>query len=192
MIEKLDQELVTVPDNIKKLDDLVSEYQSGLQKAGLRDWVLKKEKYSLAGLAVSVLLKIISLPLFLTGFISNIPPYWLAATKGAKVKDPQFQSSFKFVIGMIAIAVWYLVVVGLLCFIPLESWIKLLFILTMPLTGLFAFHYFISLKKLRARFRYTMAVNRGDKDTLKLKKQRKDILGMMNEILNRQNTSNEN
>ena len=86
------------------------------RKTRLRDWVLKKEKYSLAGLAASALLKIIFLPLFLAGFINNIPPYWFAASKGAKIKDPQFQSSFKFVIGMIAIPVWYLVFGGLLYF----------------------------------------------------------------------------
>ena len=47
MIAMLDKELDSAPENIKNLDDLVSEYQSGLQKTGLRDWVLKKEKYSI-------------------------------------------------------------------------------------------------------------------------------------------------
>ncbi len=188
----LDNELESDPDNIKKLDELVSEYKTGLRKATLRDWVLKKEKYSLAQLAVATLLKLVFVPLFFAGFISNIPPYWFAASKGAKVKDPQFQSSFKFVIGMIAFPIWYLVAAGLIYFIPVESWIRIFFILTMPLSGLFAFHYFISLKKLRARFRYTRGVKRGDRDLLKLKRLRKEILGMMYDLLNRQNTNHEN
>ncbi len=51
MIAMLDKELVSAPDSIKNLDAQVKEYQSGLQKAGLRDWVIKKEKYSIAGIA---------------------------------------------------------------------------------------------------------------------------------------------
>ncbi len=192
MIEMLDKELVSDEDNIKRLDERVSDYQSLLQKTRLRDWVIKKEKYSLPGLAAAALLKIIFLPLFLAGFINNFPPYGFAASKGAKIKDPQFQSSFKFVIGMIAYPIWYLVLGGLLFFLPVNAWIKLLYFLLMPATGLFAFHYYISLKKLGARFRYTMGVKRGDQEILKLKSERKDILGMMNELLNRQNTSNEN
>ena len=53
----------------------------------------------------------------------------------------------------------------------------------MPVTGLFAFHYYISLKKLKSRFIYTRdVVKRGDQEILKLKSQRKNILDMMNEF----------
>ncbi len=62
----------------------------------------------------------------------------------------------------------------------------------MPLTGVFAFHYYISLKKLKSQFRYTLGVNQGKKDILKLKSQRKNILAMMNDILNRQISGYEN
>jgi hypothetical protein len=191
MIAMLDKELASAADNIKNLDTQVTEYQSGLQKTGLRDWVIKKEKYSMAGIAVSALLKVIFLPLFMAGFINNILPYWFAAAKGAKIKDTQFQSSFKFVIGMLAFPMWYFIFGGLLCFVPANPWIKLLYVLLMPVTGLFAFYYYISLKKLKSRFVYTRGVKRGDQEILKLKSQRKNILGMMNELFNRQIANHE-
>ncbi len=192
MIAMLDKELASAPDSIKNLDAKVTEYQSGLQKTGLRDWVIKKEKFSMAAIAVSALLKIIFLPLFIAGFINNILPYWYVASKGTKIKDTQFQSSFKFVIGMLVFPLWYLVFGGLLCFVPVDSWIKLLYVLLMPVTGLFAFHYYISLKKLKSRFVYTRGVIGGDQEILKLTLQRKSILGMMNELFNRQITNHEN
>jgi 1-acyl-sn-glycerol-3-phosphate acyltransferase len=192
MIAMLDKELSADPDTLKNLDTQVTEYKSGLQKAGLRDWVIRKEKYSMAGIAVSVLLKIIFFPLFLAGFINNILPYWFVALKGAKIKDSQFQSSFKFVIGMVAFPIWYLVFGGLLCFVSINALIKLLYILSMPVTGLFAFHYFISLKKIKSRFVYTRGVITDDQEILTLKSQRNKILGMMNEILHRQITNHEN
>jgi hypothetical protein len=192
MIAMLDKELASSPEIIRNLDAQVTEYQSGLKKEGLRDWVIRKEKYSLAGLAVSALLKIVFIPLFLAGFINNIVPYWFTASRGAKIKDTQFQSSFKFVIGMLVFPIWYLVFAGMLCFVPVNGWIKLLYILLMPISGLFGFHYYISLKKLRARFVYTWGVMKKDQEILNLKSQRKSILGMMNELLNRQITNHEN
>jgi 1-acyl-sn-glycerol-3-phosphate acyltransferase len=192
MIALLDKELASVPENIKKIDTIVTEYQLGLQRKQLRDWVVKKEKYSLAGIALSALLKIVFFPFFVAGFVNNILPYWFAASKGAKIKDTQFQSSFKFVIGMLAFPVWYLVFAGMLCFVPVNGWIKLLYILSSPLTGLFAFHYYLTLKKLKSRFVYTMGVMKGDPEILKLQTQRKDIVGMMYELLNRQSVNHEN
>ncbi len=55
MIAMLDKELASAPDNIRNLDAQVTEYQSGLQKASLRDWVIRKEKYTVAGMVVSAL-----------------------------------------------------------------------------------------------------------------------------------------
>jgi hypothetical protein len=153
---------------------------------------LEREKYSIPGIAVSALVKIILFPFFLAGFINNILPYWFTASRGAKIKDTQFQSSFKFVIGMIAFPIWYLVFAGLLGFVPVNGWIKLLYILIMPVSGLFAFHYYISLKKFKSRYLYAMGVIRGDHEILKLKNQRKTILGMMNELSNRQIAEHEN
>jgi 1-acyl-sn-glycerol-3-phosphate acyltransferase len=192
MIAMLDKELASSHDFIKNLDAKVTEYQSGLQKTGLRDWVIKKEKFSLAAIAVSALLKILFLPLFIAGIINNILPYWYVVSKGAIIKDTQFQSSFKFVIGMLVFPIWYLVFGGLLCFVPVNFWIKLLYVLLMPVTGLFAFHYYISLKKLKSRFVYTRGVVGGDQEILKLTIQRKSILGMMNELFTRQIANHEN
>lgn len=192
MIALLNKELVASPETIQNLDKQVSEYECGLQEAGLRDWVIKKEKYPMAGIAVSVLHKIVFLPLFIAGFLNNIVPYWFAAVKGAKIKDTQFQSSVKFVIGMLVYPLWYLFFGGLLSLVPVNGWIKLIYILSMPLTGLFSFHYYISLKKLKSRFVYTRGVNRGDPKILELKTRRKNILGVMNQILHRQMEGNEN
>ncbi len=44
MIDGLNRELETKPESIRELDVLVKDYQSGLKKAGLRDWILGKER----------------------------------------------------------------------------------------------------------------------------------------------------
>jgi hypothetical protein len=87
---------------------------------------------------------------------------------------------------MIAFPVWYLMLGGLLWLMPGNGWIKLLCLLSMPLTGLFAFHYYICFKKLRARYIYTQGVIAGVQDILKIKRLRKDIVSTMHELVNRQ------
>jgi hypothetical protein len=100
-----------------------------------------------------------------------------------KIKDPQFHSSFKLVMAMIFFPVYYiiLVVLGLILINPL--WLKLAYFVTIPLTGLFAFKYYIRLKKLWAKFRYSRLVKKKNSNIQKLKKLRKDIVDKMNNIV---------
>jgi hypothetical protein len=190
MIDELNRELEANPDNIRQLDVLVKEYQSGLKKARLRDWVLGREKYTWAELVLSSLIKLAVLPVFIFGFVNNYLPYWFAGGRTKNIKDPQFHSSFKFVIGMIAFPVWYLFIAGILVFTSLLLWLKLLYIILLPVTGLFAFHYFIRMKKFMAESRFCLCKkNRKIQDLLNL---RKDILSRMHEIVKLQNPTHEN
>jgi len=190
MIDGLNRELEDNPDNIRQLDVLVKEYQSGLKKARLRDWVLGRGKYTWAELILSSLIKLALFPVFIFGFVNNYLPYWFTERRTKNIKDPQFHSSFKFVIGMIAFPVWYLVIAGILVFTSLLLWLKLLYILLLPVTGLFAFHYFIRMKKFMAESRfYLYKKNREIQDLMNM---RKDILSRMHEIVKRQNPAHEN
>ena len=190
MIEMLDQELATNPDTLSKLRQLVSGYEDGVKKAGLRDWVLHKERYSYGGLLIRALGMLILFPLFITGLISNYLPYWFVGSRIKGIKDPQFQSSFKYVIGMIAFPVWYLIIAGILCFVPVPLWIKLMYFLLLLPTGIFAFNYFIRLKKLRSQFSYTTGVDRKIPDILKIKHLRGEILDTMHDLVRRQTAVN--
>lgn len=192
MIRMLDRELGTGSETLPHLKELVSEYQKGLEKAGLRDWVLKKEIYSFTDSVISALAKILFLPLFLAGLVNNALPYWFSASRAGLMKDPQFRSSAKYVIGMITFPVWYLIIFIILSFVPLPSWIKLIYLLLMPATGIFAFNYYIGLKKLRSRFFYTRDVLKNNPAVMKLKEQRENILKIMSELVDRQILTDEN
>jgi 1-acyl-sn-glycerol-3-phosphate acyltransferase len=192
MIDMLDRELVSAPDQLQELDQVVTDYQLALKQLGLRDWVLRKEKYSLLRLLLDALLKLIALPVFIAGFINNFVPYRFTESKEKQIKDSQFRSSFKFVIGMIVFPIWYLVFGGLICFLPVPAWTKLVYILLLPATGLLAFHYYIGLKKLKSRFVYTLAVIRRDAEVMRMKNLRNKILQMMHELVNRQTKQHEN
>lgn len=155
MIDSLNQELETRPDKISQLHALVRDYQAGLEKARLRDWVLKKNKYAVSGLALSVIIKLMLLPVFIFGLLNNFLPYWFTVSKTKGIKDTQFISSFKYVIGMIVFPVWYIALAGMLAFTSLPIWLIVLYVVLLPVTGLAAFDYFIGVRKLVAKCRYT-------------------------------------
>lgn len=186
MIDLLDHELASSPDSIKALDNLVKNYQQRLKREELRDWVLGKRQYSIPGLLLGVLWKVLMLPLFITGLINNYIPYRFTGTRTKGIKDPQFHSSFKYVTGMIAFPVYYLILIALICFIPMPAWVRWLYVLLMPATGLLAFQYYTGLKKLRSRIRFTLGVIHKKAQIMELIDLRKKILEMMLDLTNRQ------
>jgi hypothetical protein len=130
---------------------------------------------------LSVLLKIILFPVFLFGLINNSLPYWFTASRVTNIKDTQFHSSFKYVIGMIVFPVWYLVIAGIMAFLSLPIWLIILYIILLPLTGLAAFDYYIRLRKLVAKIRYTG--RRNSPELIFLRNSRKGIMNRMHEII---------
>jgi len=191
MIGMLDRELESSPEFINRLDNLVSDYSHRVKKAHLRDWVLSRDRYSVPVLCMDTLIRIILLPVFILGYISNYVPYRFTETRTRNIKDPQFHSSIKYVTGMVVFPTWYLVMAIGICFIPAAAWIKWTFMLLMPLTGLPAFHYYIGAKKLLSRIRYTLGVIRKRPEIHRMKELRKDIVGMMRDLVNRQIVSHE-
>ena len=123
MIRILDKELESNPGNIRQLDALVSEYQNGLKKLKLRDWILEMKNHSFSGMLARTAGLIILLPVFLFGLIHNYLPFAFTGSKVKGIKDTQFQSSFKYVIGMIAFPAMYIAFVVLLAFLGWPAWI---------------------------------------------------------------------
>jgi len=144
----------TNPDEMSKLSLEVKKYLEIVQKYNLRDWVIERQPYSLVGLLARSLLAIVGVPFWLLGMLFNYPPYKLSAYASQKVKDPQFITSVQFVTGLVAYPVYYAIMIVLMvCFIPC-IWGKTIMPLLMIPLGLFAFRYYISIKKLVARFRF--------------------------------------
>ena len=182
MISRLNDELDRNPESLQQLKLTTDKYYEILENQNLRDWVVKKGKPSWLVLAGSALLKLISLPFFAFGWLHNYLPYWFTAGRITNVKDTQFHSSFKYVIGMVVFPLWYFIVAGVLAFLSAPLWLILLYFLLMPVTGILAFHYHIGLKKLISRIRYLHGYNGSSMKELRAK--RLEILTAMNHIIN--------
>jgi hypothetical protein len=183
MIDILNLELESEPDNISRLNRVVTDYQDTLKKWRLRDWVIKKGHFSLPALISCILLKVILLPVVLIGFLGNILPYAIAASRVKNIKDTQFHSSFKYVVGMLVFPLWYLILGGILALFDIPIWEILIFIAALPVLGLAAFRYYINGKKLFSKIRFTF--RRNTPEMQKLVEMRNLAITGMYQIINK-------
>jgi 1-acyl-sn-glycerol-3-phosphate acyltransferase len=183
MIEKLFEIEQKESEKIEALDELCSSYRERVESLGMRDWLFKHSRYSWIGLIMAGLGMIGCLPVFLYGTITNFFPYWFAGSITKKIRDPQFHSTFKFVVGLILFPVYYLVL-----FIPVwimvrPGWIKWAFLISMPVAGFFSHAYFIRFKKLRSLWQYQILTGRKDGQLESLKNLRRKIITRVDELI---------
>jgi 1-acyl-sn-glycerol-3-phosphate acyltransferase len=183
MISILDKYRESNPDNMNILAAKVSEYFKGLEELNLRDWVLGRDRYQLVTRLLEAIALLILLPVHVLGLINNYIPYKIPDIIIKKIKDPQFQSSFKHVMAMVFFPVYYIILTVLALVFMGTWWLKLAYILTIPLTGLFSFNYYIRLKKLSAKNRYSSMKRKKKSGIHGLKRLREDISVSMDRII---------
>jgi len=154
IINALNQFTEENTEEASSLYKLTHRYGYLLRKLNLRHWVFQKKNFTVTGLIGQSLLAILLLPVYLYGSILNYLPYKIPVWATKKVKDPQFVSSFRTVIALLLFPVYYIILAIIGTNIFSSGWIILAFILTLPFFGLFAFHYFIGIKKLLAKIRF--------------------------------------
>ena len=169
MIRELTRIEEEQPEKMSSLSELGSEYIEGVNKLNMRDWIFGEKNYSVSCLILAILGMLLLLPAFLYGAILNLFPYWLPAKISMKILDTQFRSTVKYVIGLLLSPLYYLIL-----FIPVwiftePAWIKWAFLVSLPLSGLFAHTWFIWFKKLRSLCKYQILTLRRNKSVERLK-----------------------
>ncbi len=144
-------------NNRETFDEIVvkaKRYKDLLDKMKIRDWIPNKRSFNFFYIGFRALLYLIFFPLQVYGVAFNYIPYYLPVYLTRKVKDPQFLSSFRYVISLITFFVFFLIM-AIIFGLIVKSWLwVLLFIISLPLSGIFAFHYFIGIKKLNGILRF--------------------------------------
>ncbi len=153
-ISKMEQYLGDDEEKTSALAEETQEYAGLLSDLRLRNWVLLKKKITLPGLLWRSLAFLVTLPVFVYGFLVNILPDRLTVHLADKVEDKVFVSSFKFVLSMLLFPLFHLVLTLIAAFFLKDLLYTLLFLVSLPVSGALAFRYHIFFKKFRARLRY--------------------------------------
>ncbi len=169
MINALDKCLKSDENSIRQLNNAYKEYAGLRDKLKFRDWVASRKKYSLSLNSLALILSLFCTPIALIGLFNNWPHFILPATILKKIKDPQFHSTAKWGAGLVIIIVYYLLIIVLVLIYFPYWWLKLIYIITLPIGGLFALSYRNFIIKTWARIRYTYLKYKKDEKTLRFK-----------------------
>jgi 1-acyl-sn-glycerol-3-phosphate acyltransferase len=130
-------------------------YQQQLEQLGLRDWLFHSKKSKPGRILLDLILSVILLPLYLYGLVMNYLPYKLPVRFTKKVKDQVFHSSIHFGIGLLVFPFYYLILQILFSIFIKALTLRILFAISLPISGIFTFYFFKHLLKLRGKLRLT-------------------------------------
>ncbi|MCE5346397.1 MAG: 1-acyl-sn-glycerol-3-phosphate acyltransferase [Bacteroidales bacterium] len=115
--------------------------------------LLHKKKHPLGWLIAGMIGIIVTLPLFLYGNIFNLTFLEIPNLQVRKIKDLQFHSSLKYGISL-ALALVFIPVFFILSLVIFSPWwFGLLVFISLPLSGLFAWNYYLVFRRIMGGFR---------------------------------------
>ncbi len=162
-------------EKTNELATLAHQYLDSLKKHGLKNWLLDRNTNNALKIVGSKLLLLIGLPVFLWGFIFNAIPFFLIDSfSRKKLKDVAFRSTFFLALGLVFFPVVYLLELWVVsAFIP-GFWVKLLFLISLPLAGKIAFRWYILFLKTwgRGRLLCLSLFNKSKLEKLKTQKEK--------------------
>jgi len=149
MIEKLDARLHEIPAEIDMLNEQVMQYEAMIRQAGTSD-------EAVAGNGMPALLRVFYLliagtllfPVYLAGLVTHLLPVRIIRQIAGKIRDTQFRSSVKYVLGMVIFPIWYLLMAVATVFLPATPWVKMLVVVLLPFFGIFTYMYCKSMASL--------------------------------------------
>jgi len=141
--------------------------------------LLAKKKHPAGWLIAGLAALVIGLPLFIYGNIFNMTFLEIPNLQSKRIRDIQFRSSIKFGFSF-AIALVLLPVFLILSFIIFPSWwIPVLIFVSLPLSGLFAWNYYLELRRIIGGFRIRNYIKNHNEGYLTLKKNHDELVNLV-------------
>lgn len=184
MIDALNNCLEKDQIRIEGLNKVFQQYQKLKKELNYRDWVPQKKRYCILGNILFSALSLITLPLVVLGFFNNWPQFFIASRITRGIRDKQFHSTAKWGFGAVLLIVYYLLLFILaLVFLPFW-WLKILYILTLPSSGIYALSYRKFLIKTWIRIRYSVEMLLKKPKTQRFKSYRDQLVELTDQIYN--------
>jgi len=179
LIENLNQLKETNSQLYRKICSLSLEVKLKAKVLKTDYRLLAKKKHSLGWLVSGLMGLIGTFPVFIYGNIFNLTFLSIPNLQVRKIKDVQFHGSVKYGISLvIALILTPVFLIMSLIFIS-PWWIALLVFLTIPLSGLFAWNYYLVLKRIIGGFRIKNYIWSNNKEYLKLKKNHDELVSIV-------------
>jgi 1-acyl-sn-glycerol-3-phosphate acyltransferase len=179
LIEKLNRLKVEDHELYKRICSLSMQVKHKAKELNTNYRLLAKKKHPLCWLIAGFIGLIITFPFFIFGNIFNLTFLEIPNLQIRKVKDLQLHSSIKYGLSLVLALVFlpaYLVI-AFLVFSP--WWLAVLIYLTLPLTGLFAWYYYMEFRRITGGFRIRKYQLNNDIEYAILKKNHDELISLV-------------
>jgi len=183
-IHKATEAFKRFPEKASQIGEALQEYNKTLSKLRFDDCLVQQKPAGFFSLLMNIILSTLILPLQLYGFLLNYIPFRLPIQLTLKVKDKHFKSSVQFVVSLLFFPVYYLILIALFSLFTDGFLLLLVFILSLPISGIFSFHNYQRMEFLWDKIRlYRFRLSKSDQYR-SLIDERIKIINLINATLN--------
>jgi 1-acyl-sn-glycerol-3-phosphate acyltransferase len=141
--------------------------------------LLEKRKHPIGWLIAGMAGIICTFPLFIYGNIFNLTFLEIPNIQTRKIRDPQFVASMRYGISL-ALAFVFLPVYLILSLIIFSSWwLGFIIFLTLPMSGLFAWNYYLQFRRIIGGFRVRNLIKNKNKEYDLLRKNHNELVTLV-------------
>lgn len=157
LANKLDLLEIQNPEETAEIVNAINLYRTTIKRLKIRNWLIEDPYGNALKFLRNQLVLLVGLPVYLFGFIFNAIPFFVIDIVVKKnVKDVAFWSTFFLSLGLILFPVFYAIELILVSSILPGIWLKLAFLIALPITGKIAFNLYILFRKTIGRRRLIM------------------------------------
>ena len=179
LISKINNLRTTNPDIYKRICSLSLAVKKRANDQNIDYRVLEKKKHPLGWLIAGMIGIFITFPLFLYGNIFNLTFLEIPNLQIRKTRDPQFHSSIRYGLSLVLAFIFLPLYLVLSLIIFSLWWIGVLIFLTLPLSGLFAWNYYLQFRRITGGFRIRRLIKRKDKEFELLRRDYNELMSLV-------------
>jgi 1-acyl-sn-glycerol-3-phosphate acyltransferase len=182
LIDKLNQLKSSNQTVYDRICELSLQIKKKTRKLNVNYRLLEKKRHPLGWLIAGMVGIVATFPLFIYGNIFNLTFLEIPNLQIRKIKDLQFHSSVKYGLSL-ALAFVFLpvyLILALIIFTP--WWLGLLIFLSLPLSGLFAWDYYLVFKRIIGGFKARNLIGKKDMEFETLRNNHKELLKLVEEL----------
>lgn len=179
LIEKLNRLKIQDPELYKRICTLSLQVKEKAKALNIDYRLLAKKKHPLGWLIAGFAGLIATLPLFIYGNIFNLILLEIPNFQVRKIKDIQFRSSMKYGYSL-ALALIITPIALILSFLIFSPWwLSVLVFLSLPVSGLIAWLYYLEFNRITGGFRIRNYLKSNNQEYLTLKKNHDELINLV-------------
>ena len=182
LIEKLNRLKIQDPELYKRICTLSLQVKEKAKALNIDYRLLAKKKHPLGWLIAGFAGLIAALPLFIYGNIFNLILLEIPNFQVRKIKDIQFRSSLKYGYSL-ALALIITPIALILSFLIFSPWwLSVLVFLSLPVSGLIAWLYYLEFNRITGGFRIRNYLKSNNQEYLTLKKNHDELINLVTSL----------